>query len=442
MRPKKITKLIQNDLFKIVLKDIINIKHPLVKLADTIDWNAFDEKFEALYSDKGRKALPTRLLVAIHYLKYTYDLSDEGIVASFLENPYYQYFCGETYFQHNLPLDSSSLTKWRNRLEKEDLEELLSESIKTGLRAGFIKKKDLEKVIVDSTVQEKYIRFPTDSRLQDRMRESLVAQAKEDGIKLRQSYKRVGKTELLRLSGYRKANQFKRAQKPAKKIKLYLGRVLRDIDRKAENLSPKMLELQNLAKRLLKQTRKSKHKIYSIHEPKVECIAKGKAHKKYEFGNKVSIITTLNTNWVVGSLSFHGNPYDGHTLNDSIHQTEKLTGIEIKEVATDLGYRKHDYVGEATIYMANRFRKKIKPVIKKIWKRRSAIEPIIGHLKSENKLNKNKLKGTKGDDINPLLSAAGFNIRKLLKAFSWIKNLVKKLEFFLKNNDQSYLFCL
>ncbi len=261
----------------------------------------------------------------MHYLKYSYDLSDERLIGSFIENPYYQYFCGMTHFQHHLPLNSSSLTKWRNRLSQADLELLLSASIETGIKAGFIKKKELERVIVDTTVQEKDVRFPTDSRLQDRMREKLVSQAEREGIFLRQSYKRVGKRELLRISGYRKANQFKRAKKSEKRVKTILGRVIRDIQRKTSNPSPEMSALLVLAKRLHAQKRKDKNKIYSIHESGVECIAKGKAHKKYEFGNKVSITSTLNTNWVVGSLSFHGNPYDGHTLDEVVKQTERLT---------------------------------------------------------------------------------------------------------------------
>jgi IS5 family transposase len=439
MKPKKTANIIQNNLFKIVLKDIVNEKHPLVKLADSIHWKNFDEKFEGFYSDKGRKALPTRLLVGLHYLKYSYNLSDDQLVFSYLENPYYQYFCGATYFEHHLPLDSSSLTKWRNRLKEEDLEELLSETIKTALKAGFVKKKELEKVIVDTTVQEKNIRFPSDSRLQDRMREKLVNQAKKEGINLRQSYERVGKTLLLRISGYRKANQFKRAKKAEKKLKIILGRVVRDIERKAEKLSPEMKEILALAKRLFEQKRKDKNKIYSIHEPKVECIAKGKAHKKYEFGNKVSISSTLNSNWVVGSLAFHGNPYDGHTLNDAISQTEKLTETKVKLISVDLGYRKHDYQGSAEVYLSNRFRKKVKPAVKKIWKRRSAVEPIIGHLKSDNGLKRNMLKGVKGDKINPILAASGYNMRKLLKAFSSVKNFIRNFTKNYKIQSEIYL---
>ena len=372
-------------------------------------------------------------MVGLHYLKYTYDLSDDRVIRSFVENPYYQYFCGMTHFQHHLPLDSSSLTKWRKRLKTEDLEALLSTSIETGLKAGFIKKRELERVIVDTTVQEKHIRFPTDSRLQDRMREKLVSQALKDGISLRQTYTRVGKRELLRISGYRKANQFKRAKKSEKRIKTILGRVIRDIERKTSSQSPEMEALLVLAKRLYQQQRQDKDKLYSIHEPEVECIAKGKAHKKYEFGNKVSITSTLKSNWIVGSLSFHGNPYDGHTLSEVLKQTERLTDVAVKLVSVDLGYRKHNYKGEAKVYLSNRFRKKVKASVKKIWKRRSAVEPIIGHLKSDNRLSRNMLKGIKGDDINPILAACGYNMRKLLKAFSFFKNLFQFQRLLLDN---------
>lgn len=300
------------------------------------------------------------------------------------------------------------------------------------MKAGFIKKKDLNQVIVDTTVQEKNIRFPTDARLYERMRERLIKEVEKSGIKLRQTYKRVGKKELHRLSGYRKAQQFKRARKSEKKIKVYLGRVYRDIQGKVKDPSEELKGLLLLADRLLKQSKKDKNKLYSIHEPEVECIAKGKAHKKYEFGNKVSIATSLRSNWLLGALSFQGNPYDGKTLSQTIEQVEKLTDTAVNCISLDMGYRKHNYEGDAEVFISNRYRKKVKASIKKIWKRRSAVEPVIGHMKSDHALSRNKLKGTKGDNMNVILSACGFNMRKLLKAFSLFQiffvKLLKKLE--------------
>jgi transposase, IS5 family len=437
MKPKQLEKNTQSDLFNPLLEDFINLEHPLIKLSKTIDWDYFDQSFSPLYSDKGRMALPTRLLVGLHYLKYSYDLSDELVVSNFLENPYYQYFCGEKRFRHDFPLDSSTLTRWRQRLKEHDLEKLLEGSIKAGLKSGLIKKKDLEKVIVDTTVQEKNIRFPTDSRLYDRLREKLVSLAKDEGIALRQTYCRLAKKCIHHQSGYAKARQFKRSGKMTKNLKNYLGRVCRDIKRKSNPPSPKMAELLKLANRLLEQKRHDKKKLYSIHEPSVECIAKGKAHKPYEFGNKVSIATTVASNWVIGALSFHGNPYDAHTLSESIKQVERVNQIKVKAIAADMGYRGHNYQGEAEVHIVNRYRKKVKRSIRQIWKRRSAVEPIIGHMKSDHSLKRNQLKGKRGDQMNVILSGCGFNIRKLLKAFLFLEKEIHFLvNFFLKKIER------
>ena len=298
------------------------------------------------------------------------------------------------------------------------MEELLGETIRTGLRGGFIRETELKRVNVDTTVQEKDIRFPTDARLYDRMRERLVEAARERGIELRQTYARKGKIALRRQSGYARAQQFKRAQRQTKILKTYLGRVVRDIERKARDLDEGLRELLALAHRLLGQERQDKEKLYSVHEPHVECISKGKIHKKYEFGCKVGIATTAKENWAVSSLAFHENLYDGHTLQQTLDQVERITGIHPHQASCDLGYRGHNYEGACTILIANRYRKTVPASIKKWWKRRSAIEPVIGHLKHEHSMERNSLKGRAGDFINALLSACGYNIRKLLRAIA------------------------
>lgn len=295
---------------------------------------------------------------------------------------------------------------------------MLEESIKSGLREGFIKRTELKRVNVDTTVQEKNVRFPTDARLYDRMREKLVKAARERGIKLRQSYKRNGKKALLKQNSYAHARQMKRAKKQTRNLKTYLGRVIRDIERKVQVVDPKLQELLTLAKQLYKQQRSDRNKIYSIHEPLVECIAKGKAHKRYEFGCKAGFVTTAATNWIVGALAFHGNPYDGHTLNEALEQTEKLIGFEPEQATCDLGYRGHDYNGDCNIQIVNRFRKRLPESMRHWWRRRSAIEPVIGHTKEENRLSRNRLKGKDGDQLNTILAGCGFNISKLLRAFA------------------------
>jgi len=406
----------QGLLFNTYLSDIISSSHPLVRLANSIDWLTFDDGLEECFcSNNGRPSLSSRLMVGLHYLKYTYDLSDDGVLGQWLENPYWQYFTGNVFFEHELPIDSSSMTNWRKYLKVSGAEKMLSESIKTGLKEGFIKRTELKRVNVDTTVQEKEIRYPTDSRLYDRMRKKLVDKAKAEKIDLRQSYERVSRKAVHKQSSYASARQFRRARKECKKLKNYLGRVVRDIDRKKVKDDPELENLLILAKRLLKQKMKDKNKLYSIHEPEVECIAKGKIHKRYEFGCKASYVTSSKANWILGARAFHGNPYDGHTLRDALDQTTNLLGFEPKMAVCDMGYRGHNYNGECDIQIVNRYRKKVPTSVKYWWKRRSAIEPVIGHMKRENGLSRNKLKGSFGDEMNAIFAGIGFNMRKLIK---------------------------
>jgi IS5 family transposase len=206
----------------------------------------------------------------------------------------------------------------------------------------------------------------------------------------------------------------------ARQLQTILSRVLRDIQRKATFTEGRIAdeplrELVALAERLLEQTRTSKHKVYSVHAPEVECIAKGKAHKRYEFGCKTSVATTSKNNWIVGTHALHGNPYDGHTLCGAIQQVERLTGRVPDDVMVDQGYRGHGYVGLASVHVVRAIPKRATRAVRRMLKRRAAIEPTIGHLKSDNRLDRNYLTGREGDKINALLSAAGYNLRKLLR---------------------------
>ncbi len=299
----------QAPLFKTPLEQIISQEHPLYQLSRKIDWGVFEQEFGSLYVENvGRPGKAIRLLVGLHYLKYTYSQSDENVVERFLENPYWQYFCGFEYFQHELPIDPSSLTRWRKRVGAEGMEKLLKETVETAKRGKLITRRDTQRVNVDTTVQEKAIAFPTDARLYYKMLRALVRAAKQRGIELRQSYERVGKKALARQGQYRHARQMKRAQRETKKLKTYLGRVSRDIQRKEAVPDEALGKQLELAQRLLKQQRHDKGKLYSIHAPEVECIAKGKAHKPYEFGCKVSMVSTSRSNWIVGINAVHGNP--------------------------------------------------------------------------------------------------------------------------------------
>ena len=413
--------VVQGRLFEIRLSQLLDNNHQLYRLANAIDWSEFDTAFGNLYSpDQGRPAKPTRLMVGLHYLKFTFNMSDEEVVARWVENPYWQYFCGCEYFEYELPIDPSLMTKWRNRIKSEGMERLLKVTIKTGLDTGVLKRRNLRKVNADTTVQEKAITFPTDAKLYHKMRQELVKEAKDSGIKLRQSYTRKSKQSLLMQSRYSHARQMKRAKKEQKKLKTYLGRITRDVERKISGnrqLVSAFSDSLQKAKRLLAQTRTSKDKLYSIHAPEVECISKGKVHKKYEFGCKVSVVSTSRDPFVLGIQALHGNPFDGHTLKGAIGQAEKLADFQISEVYVDRGYKGHNYDGEGIIHIARRGLRKVKPSLRKWLRRRSAIEPLIGHMKNDGRLDRNHLSGTEGDRMNALLCACGYNLRKLLAAF-------------------------
>ena len=410
----------QGDLFKVFLKDLVDVNHPLVRMAGQVDWNQFEEALASAFADQeGRPATDVRLAVGLMYLKYAHDLSDEDVVAAWTENPYWQFFTGGTFFEHRPPIDPSSLTHWRKRIGEAGAEQMLAETLKAGLKTKMIRPQDLKRVNVDTTVQEKEIRFPTDARLYHRSLEVLVRLAKRHDVRLRQTYVRVAKKSMLKLGGYAKAKQFKRAKRETKFLRTRLGRVLRDFRGKAPaEALPECQVLLDRIERIHVQQRHDKRKVYSVHAPEVECIAKGKVHKQYEFGVKVGLVSTSKGNWIVGAKAFPGNPYDGHTLQESLEQAGRLMETIPAMACCDLGYRKSGYEGPCDVQIVNRFRKGLPGPLKKWWKRRSAIEPIIGHVKSDCRGNRNRLKGTAGDKINAVLAAAAYNFRKLLKGLA------------------------
>src|SRR6202049_4152849 len=346
MRPRERRESGGQDLFRSRLDQVINMDHALVKLTRTIDWGFLEEKFGAVYSDgPGQPPLPTRLMAGLAILKHTYNLSDEVVCELWIENPYYQYFCGEEFFQHRLPLDRSSMTNWRNRMGEERLRALLQESLAGATRGGWLKPRALARVSVDTTVQPKNITFPTDAKLLNRAREKLVKLAKKLGVELRQSYMRVGKFALIKHQRYAHAKQFNRANRALRKLKTYLGRVIRDITRRIEGnpwLEEMFARLLSLARRVRDQDRGQRGpKVYSLHAPEVECIGKGKAHKPYEFGVKVSVATTPKRcnggQFVVHLQALPGNPYHGHKLATVIPAIEQLIGNTIERLHADAG---------------------------------------------------------------------------------------------------------
>ena len=408
----------QGDLFRSRLDQILNRQHPLYRLADSIDWSIFDREFGSLYVENfGRPGLPIRLLVGLHYLKHAYNVSDEAVVERFLENPYWQYFCGCEYFQHQFPLDPTTLVKWRKRIGPKGMEKLLVVTIETAKSKEYVTEKHLERVNVDTTVQEKAIAFPTDARLYHKARRILVKLAKRHGIELRQTYERLGKRAFIMQGRYSHARQTNRAKREQRRLRLYLGRVIRDIKRKCLEPSGLLATMLERAERIFDQKRNDKNKLYSMQAPEVECIAKGKVHKKYEFGCKVSLVSTSKDSWIVGAQAIHGNPYDGHTIKESLDQAQAITGWRPQHAYCDKGYKGAPAVLSNTeIHLANKKKKSMKASEWKWYRRRSSIEPIIGHVKHDHRMDRNYLKGEEGDKINAILAGCGFNIRKLLRA--------------------------
>ena len=430
MRPRERRESGKQDLFPSRLDQVINMDHALAKLARTIDWGFLEEKFGAVYADgSGRPPLPTRLMAGLAILKHTYDLSDEVLCERWVENPYYQYFCGEEYFQHRLVFDRSSLTRWRNRMGEERLAALIQESLAVATKTKAMKPSELSRVIVDTTVQPKNIAFPTDAKLMNRAREKLVKLAKKLGVELRQSYTRVGKFALIQHQRYGHAKQFKRANKALRTLKTYLGRVIRDIGRKIEGdhgLEGNFAHLLSLSRRVREQERGQRGaKVYSLHAPEVECIGKGKAHKPYEFGVKVSVATPLKHSkggqFVAHIQALPGNPYDGHTLAEVIPGIEKLVGTTIDRLHADAGYRGHNAQADYKfkIYTSKQ-KRRVTQAIKREMRRRSAVEPVIGHLKDEHRMGRNYLAHRHGDLNNAILAAVGYNFRRLIK---WLRIL-------------------
>jgi IS5 family transposase len=421
------SELDQGDLFRSRLDQMLDRDHSLFRLAEAIDWSVFEKEFAAYYcADNGRPALPIRLMVGLHYLKHLFNVSDETVVATWVENPYWQYFCGETYFVHKLPCDPTVLVKWRRRVGADGLEKLLQETLEAAKRAKLLHAQELKQVNVDTTVQEKAIAFPTDARLYHKARKALVRAAKSCGLSLRQSYQRLGPRALQQQGRYSAARQGRRAQRETRRLRTYLGRVIRDLQRQIPQLNggaPKELEvLLARAERIYNQQRQDRNKLYSVHAPEVECIAKGKVHKKYEFGVKVQVVTTSKQGWIVAMDAVHGNPYDGETLRPALEQMQRVSGAQPTHACVDRGFKggKH-HPPDVEVLISGRRSLPVK--LKKLLRRRAAIEPIIGHAKSDHRLDRNYLMGKDGDRINAMLSACGFNLRKLMNNSHKLKKL-------------------
>lgn len=411
MRSKKRPKN-QLNFLSPTLAEQLNPRHELYLLSNEIDWDYFEKEFEKYYSDKGRPAHSIRLMTSLLILKSVYNLSDEKLIEEHWEmNAYFQYFSGEIHQKWGQPCAASDLVYFRKRIGEEGIEKVFKHSIDKHGKDG----KDPD-VSVDSTVQEKNITYPTDSKLHKKIIDKCVKIAKEEGIRLRRSYKRTSKQLVRDTYNGNHPRRRKKSNAARRKLKTIAGRLIRELQRKLPTGLYKV-EL-DLFERVLAQQKNSKNKIYSLHEPEVYCMSKGKAHKKYEYGCKASVVLTQKTGIIVGALTFKTNVYDGHTLPEVLKQTQELTGKVPKTATVDRGYKGKQMVGTTKINIPKpplkrdtEYQKRKK---RKHFRRRAAIEPVIGHLKQDYRAARNYLKGQIGDSINFMMAAAGFNFRKLM----------------------------
>lgn len=454
-----------DDFFRSRLDQMIDMSHPLVVLAQRMPWAQIESSLAPYFvrsarpgkavagldlfgsslqlagaglSTAGRPRLPIRLMAALLYLKHAFGLSDEELVERWSENVVWQYFSGEDYYSPHLPCDATQIGRFRSAIGEAGVEELLKASIDAAVQMKAIEPQEFKRVIVDTTVQEKAIAHPVDSRLMEIARKQLVQAAKAVGITFKQTYLKECATLRRKAGGYGHARQFKRLRRTVKRQRTILGVLLRECRRKldawlaaadvaalpvATMATTKAIErLQTVmqrAERIHQQRTKSKNKLYAMHAPEVECIGKGKARKPYEFGVKVSIAVTHWQGLVVGARSFTGNPYDGHILNAQLEQSRILledVGVSPQEAVVDLGFRGVDWDNPG-VEIIHRGKLKQLSVQQKKWlKRRQAVEPVIGHLKDDNGMRRCWLKGAIGDALNAVLCAAGYNLRWLMRA--------------------------
>lgn len=436
----------ETDFFRQPLAQMIDPRHPLAVLASRLPWTQIEAALAPRFARQvrpgraiaqddlfgpsiqvagggiaaaGRPRLPVRLMVSLLYLKHAFKLSDEELVQRWAENVVWQHFSGMTYYEPRLPCDATQIGRFRLCLGESGVEELLKATIDTAVASKTIRPAEFERLIVDTTVQEKAIAHPVDSRLLEIARHKVVTCAKRAGIALKQTFVKEGKSLRRRAGGYAHAKQFKRLRKVLKRQRTILGIVLRQVQRKvgqaSEATAAALTNLQTLmqrAERIRSQRPKDKNKLYALHAPEVECISKGKARNPYEFGVKVTLATTLKEGLVVGMRSMPGNPYDGHTLDETIEQVGILADQRPRTVMVDKGYKGTEVDGVQILRSGQR--RGVTRTMKAMIKRRSAIEPTIGHMKSEGKLARNPLKGALGDALHAVLCGAGHNIRLLL----------------------------
>jgi IS5 family transposase len=420
-------KLIENpqlEMFKTILTSFIHPDHKLCLLAKEIDWISLEKEFAPLYGSTGRPSIPIRTIVGLILLKQTclagrqvYNLGDETVVERYLENPYWQHFCGEIYFQYKLPFDPSDFVHFRKRIGEDGMKKIFKQSI--DLFGEDTIRREVKEVRVDTTVQEKNITYPTDRKLTEKVIEYCKRIAKKEGIKLKRTYTQEIRKLKYQLRFSRKPKNYKKLNRLQGKLKRIGFKIFQDMVTQL-NPIPKeaYYETFDLLFSVLTQKKDDKNKVYSLHEPDVLCIAKGKEHKPYEFGNKSSFAYTRKSGIIVGAMAIDGNAYDGHTLKPQLLQVRELTGGIIKKAIVDRGYKIKGKIGSIEIVMPKVLKKEsyyMKKQREARCRSRAGIEGLISHLKYDHRMRRNYLKGVAGDKINTILAAAAYNMMKWMR---------------------------
>lgn len=413
---KKLPVQPQLEMFKTVLTSFIHPEHELCLLAKKIDWKSLENEFAPLYGKVGRPSIPIRTIVGLLLLKQMYDLGDETVVERYLENPYWQHFCGEVYFQYKLPFDPSDFVHFRHRIGTEGMKKIFKQSIdlfdKDVIRRG------VKEVRVDSTVQEKNITFPTDRKLTEKVIEHCKRIARKEDIKLTRTFGREIKKLKYKLRFARKPKNMKSHKKAQARLHRIAFKIYQDLVKQLNPIPKSYQQELDVLYRVLTQKRDDTHKVYSVHEPEVLCISKGKEHKQYEFGNKSSFAYTRESGIIVGAMAIEGNIYDGRTLKPQLDQVMELTEGKIKKAIVDKGYKVKGGIPGIDIVMPKVLKRESYYLKKKREERcrsRAGIEGLISHLKYDHRMIRNYLSGTAGDQINTLLAAAAYNMKKWMR---------------------------
>ena len=442
----KLPKITQRDLFRPMLKDIIDPQHKLALLSDSIAWDSIEEEFAPYYSKDGAPSVPIRLMVGCLILKHLYNLGDETLPERWEQDIYFQYFCGMTFFEHHFPFEPSDFVHFRKRVGESGIGKIFAYSVQLHGESVI---KNGKFVLSDTTVQENFTTFPTEAKLCKKVIEKCNKIADKEHIKQRQKFKKESKQLVMSTYNCKHPKRAKAARKAKKRLKTIANHQLRELVNKMSETQKKRYEKElALYQRAVNQQKNDKDKVYSLHKPFTRCIAKGKPHKPYEFGNKVGLISTgqfvvknkagkkvkQDRRVIVAIKGFIDNPFDGHTIEPLLNQMED-NGLKLpKELAYDRGGKGKSEIRGVKIIIPSppkaresQYQKQIK---RKKCRTRAAIEPIIGHLKTDFRMAQNYLLREEGIQINAFMSATAWNLKRFMEKLKEnILNLIFRLFF-------------